>query len=322
MSFWRVFLSSRLNALLIVISLLVGGVMMLVVLVKYLGYRQEIRKLAQSQTGPPADISASAGSETNAVPSDLSARIDAWRQLPETLMALDSLQQKKQLEQAEAGFKSALEGNPTAVPLHLGLARLLADIGRPAEAVEHLAAALNAQPADLEARLLLARMLERLNEHGLSLKVAEWMIEVDPYSPEAHRIAADSFLKTGQPRAAISHLRKIANLELDNLQVKAELANTYSLAGDHQKAVDLLEGVLQQDLVNAPAYFALAVCYTRQSMTNEALKVLDRAAVNLGPNSVREWMDKPELEAIRKPPVTDPSASPETAEEAAGSAGP
>ena len=300
-SFWRALLSYRLNSLLIGFSLFVGGVMMLVVLSHFLRYRAEARRMGQRNAAPPA--AAPAGPVTNAVPSDLAGRIAAWRQVPDTIIEVESLQQKKMTEQAEARLKTALAASPSALPLRLALARLLVENERPAEAVEHLINALDEQPADLDSRLMLAMVLKQLGEHDLSRQVAEWMIEADPYSSDAHRIAAAAFLKTDQPRAAASHLRKIVSLEFDNLDVQSELADAYSLAGDHEKAVEILEGVLQKDSSNAPAYFNLVVCYARQAMTNEAAEALNRAVAGVGTNQVNEWILKPEFDSLRGHPA-------------------
>ena len=310
-SIWRLFLSTRLNTLLIGFSLLVGGVMMLVVLVKFFGYREATEGWVRRKTEAPPVAGNTNQVGGRVLPDDMAARIAAWRKLPVLLIEVESLREKKRTEQAEAALNNALVEIPRAASLHLELARLLAEGGRSAEAVEHVTAALDVQPSDLEARLLLARMLAQLNEHDLSGKVAEWMIEADPYSPEARRIAADALLKTGQPRAAVSHLRKMASLEFDNLDVNNDLANAYSLAGDHEQAIQTVEGLLQKDPAYAPAYFTLAVCYARQSMTNEALEVLHRASTNVGGDRVSEWLAKPELEGLRKASLTEmPEALP------------
>lgn len=309
-------MSFRLNNLLIGLSLLVGVVMMLVVLSHFLRYRAAARQLARRPSPAPT------GPVARAVPADLAARIATWRQLPDTIIEVEGLQKKKLMEQAEARLQTALKVHPSALSLHLAMARLRIEAARPAEAVEHLAAALEAEPSNLDARLLLATVLDRLGEHDLSRRVADWILEADPYSSDAHRIAAASFLKSDQPRAALPHLRKIANLEFDNPDVQSDLAEAYCLAGEHDKAIAILENILRQEPSNALAWFNLLVCYARQAKTNEAVEALNRAAASLGTNRVSEWIAKPEFDSLRGHPAFqvagENTASPVETEPSAG----
>ncbi|MBU1909078.1 MAG: tetratricopeptide repeat protein [Verrucomicrobia bacterium] len=290
-------MSSRLNNLLIGFSLFIGGVMMLVVLSHFLRYRAATRQVA------PPSAPAPTGTVARAIPADLAARVATWRQLPDTIIEVENLQQRKLMEQAEARLQTALAVHPAALSLHLALARLRIETARPAEAVEPLAAALEAEPSNLEARHLLATALDQLGEYGMSRQVAEWILEADPYSSEAHRIAAAAFLKSDQPRAALPHLRKIANLEFDNPDVQGDLAEAYSLAGEHDKAIDMFENILRQEPSNALAWFNLVVCYARQAKTNEAVEALNRAAASLGTNRVSTWIAKPEFDSLRGHPA-------------------
>lgn len=306
----RRYLSGRLNNLLVAFSLIMGGVMMLVVLSHFLRYRSDVRRQLRAEEAPaPAPKSAS----TNAIPAELPERIAAWRQLPDRLAEAEGLRMKNLADQAEAHLRTALESNPASAALHLALARQLADNARPADAVAHLVESLNAQPADTGARLLLAETLESLGEYELCGQVAEWMLESDPYSAEAHRVAASAFLKSEQPRAAIPHLRKVVNLELDSLDVQNDLAEAYSRAGEYDKALTTLESILQQEPAHPSALFTLAVCYARQAKTNEVLATVQRASALVGTNAVNQWMSRPELQAWRTGAVettADPDAGP------------
>ncbi|HOW98310.1 MAG TPA: tetratricopeptide repeat protein [Kiritimatiellia bacterium] len=296
---WRYFLSSRLNSALIAFSLVVGGLMLLVVLTNFMKYRIQIQREAREADAPPATPPPAS---SNAIPSDLGARIAAWRQMPDRLAEVEGLRQKSLAGEAEQRLEQALKDYPSAVAVRLTLARVLADAGRPAEAVVQLREALDAQPADPEARLLLGAALGKLGEYDLCRQVAEWMVETDPYSMEAHRLAATSYLKTDQPRAAIPHLRKIVNIEFDNLDVQSELADALSRAGEHDKALATLEGVLNEDPANAMALFTRAVCYVRQNRTDEACETLRRAAGHVGTDAMADWMGRPEWELLRELP--------------------
>lgn len=306
-SLWRKYLSGRLNNLLVAFSLFMGGVMMLVVLSHFLRYRAAARQQSRvaETPSPPAEAAS-----TNTIPAKLPERIAAWRQLPDRLAEAEGLRMKNRKAEAEAHLRTALESHPASAALRLALARHLADTARPADAVEHLVAALDAQPADAGARLLLAETLGQLGEHELCRQVAEWMLESDPYSAEAHRLAATSYLKSDQPRAAIPHLRKIVNLELDSLDVQNDLAEAYSLAGEYEKALTTLESILQQEPGHPSALFTLAVCHARQAKTNEVLATFQRASALIGADAVNEWMSRPELQAWRTP-SDESAASPE-----------
>lgn len=296
---WRNVLSSRLNSALIAFSLVVGGLMLIVVLTNFMKYRIQLQRAARESdaaSSPPLPAS------SNAIPSDLGARIVAWRQVPDLLAEVEGLRQKNRAGDAEERLKQALKTYPSSVAVRLSLARLLADAGRPAEAVGELRAALDAQPADPEARLLLGAALEKLGEYDLCRQVAEWMIETDPYSMEAHRLAATSYLKTDQSRAAIPHLRKIVNIEFDNLDVQSELADALSLSGEHDKALTALEGVLNEDPTNVVALFTLAVCYAREARTNEACQTLRRVAAHVGPAAMADRLGRPEWSLLRDLP--------------------
>ena len=131
--------------------------------------------------------------------------------------------------------------NPRA---HLNLGQALAEAGRPAEAIEHYAAALKSQPRNASAHNNWANALVDLNRADEACSHYEEALRIRPGYAEAHFNYGNTLVRLGRYGEA---------------------------AGHYQSAVRLAPG-------HARAYFGLALAFTRLGRLEDAVANLQTAA--------------------------------------------
>ena len=84
-----------------------------------------------------------------------------------------------------AALATELEKNPDHTPVLLRMAQLSRDLGRPADAIGHLRAAIEVDPDNAEARLELGRMLYQSGDLAGSIEETTLLLEQDPENVDA-----------------------------------------------------------------------------------------------------------------------------------------
>lgn len=263
------------------------------------------KKSKKSSPVATASVAAAVTPSSNAVAeaASIQERIAAWNRLPDAVLQAQTQQDRGLLDDAEAALKKALETSPNALAIQSRLARLYIEQKKCAQASELLVRVLDANPDDVPARLLLATCYDSQTNYAASLAVANWVLDVDPGSILANRIAADAYLNTDRTALAIPHLKKLVSLERENIVAQNKLGVAYSVMGEYVKAIQLFQGVLDKNAADSTTYYNLAVCYAKQSMTDQAVETLARAQALFPRDFVNTWMQSRDFDPIRNDPL-------------------
>ena len=149
-------------------------------------------------------------------------------------------------------YRAAIKADPSAGFLSEGLSDLYIQSGQIRNAVQEAEDALKANPEDLNARRVLARIYYRLIGDARQNKVNEEMVKkaTEQYSRIVEKAPADvdSWNTLGQLHRMSQNIneaekdyQKALSLEAENEDALTGLAEVYSSRGDNKKATELLE---------------------------------------------------------------------------------
>ncbi len=130
---------------------------------------------------------------------------DAWFALALDLEPVDPAE-------ALEGYRKALALDPGHVDSHVNLGRLLHERGRVAEAAAHYRDALALAPRDATAAYNLGTALEDLGKITEAITAYRRALASDDRLAGAHFNLSRLYEKTGQPQAALRHLRAYRKL--------------------------------------------------------------------------------------------------------------
>jgi adenylate cyclase len=151
-------------------------------------------------------------------------------------------------EGATRSFERALELNPELFEAYYYFARHCVARGEFARAAELFRAAFNVRPDDYTVLSLIPAALESIGEHARAEAVArealaglKHQIELDPDDVRSLYMLAGTLARLGQREAGIPYVERALKLRPDDYATTYNAACYYSLAGDTERALDLLE---------------------------------------------------------------------------------
>ena len=153
-------------------------------------------------------------------------------------------------EGAKRSFERALELNPELFEAYYYFARHCVAQGEFARAAELFRASFDARPEDYTVLALIPATLESAGEHERAQAVArealeglKHQVELDPEDVRALYMLAVTLARLGQREAGIPYVERALKLRPDDYATVYNAACYYSLAGDTERALDLLERV-------------------------------------------------------------------------------
>lgn len=217
----------------------------------------------------------------------------ALQQSPEHYDALLALGEAHRLRaagpEAEAAYRRAIAANAQAAEPHLGLGRLLAQLGRRDEALAALRRAHELAPESPDVDYELGRLLG--GEPGLGhLRDAA---ANRPSWAQAHAALGDALLQAGQSEAAVEAFRAALARDADLTSARSGLGRALMGAGELAQAERTLRDALGRVSNDAGAASALADVLARAGRAEEAYAQYEQAANLDGRNP------QPLLEAAR-----------------------
>ncbi|MFV0244042.1 MAG: tetratricopeptide repeat protein [Qingshengfaniella sp.] len=238
------------------------------------------------QQDPPDTVQATATLRQLIMPNANNARLMA--DIVDSLIAVTGA----------SGAKETLQDlAKTAETPHLfarEIAALEFAIGDETQAIERLSAAITAAPdtpSKTAARLLLARLLDPLDDAIARKEITNQILSEDPGNLPASMLRADTYLAEGETRLAIIDLRSALSTDPESLEIITRLATAHYLEGSTALALDRLSKA--SSLSGDAPDQALALAHLLTSLHNPtaAADALDRA--------LRKTDDDPRLIALR-----------------------
>ncbi len=155
--------------------------------------------------------------------------------------------------EAVAAFEQALNLDPNCHEANYYYARFCFTSGDLDRAAKHYIRALEIQPGDYRSPLLLQTVLQSLGRQDeeqkyvqLGIKRAEEALRLHPENADPAALGASVFAALGERKRAMEWLTRALAVEADPSSVWYNLACTYSLLGEADRALDLLEVWLPQ----------------------------------------------------------------------------
>jgi adenylate cyclase len=155
-------------------------------------------------------------------------------------------------EGAVRSFERALALNPELHEAWLHFARHEYARGRFARAAELFEQAYRTRPDDATPLALAASALEATGDHAAAVAMDRRALaglrrqaELEPDNPRVHYLAAGAYARIGEVQAGCAEIEKALRMRPDDYGTLYNGACFYSLAGDHARALDLLERAIQ-----------------------------------------------------------------------------
>ena len=283
-----------------------GGALALVVLVALAGVVPEASPSIQAP-------SPSVPANTPRAPFEARRRAQAYYHyslghLYEQLAGFTS--RNEYLEQAIAEFKQALEYDPDSVYLSVRLAEAYRRAGLMRDAVAEAQAVLKADPKNLAARRLLARIyLQTLGELQpkpeqkqtleLAIEQYEAIVRLDPDDAESRLFLARLYRLNGQMEKAEATLKDYLAAQPRSEQALAALAQLYTDQGESARAIQLLTEATNEK-PTAELLATLALAYEQADDPDNAIATYRRALELDSDNvEIRRHLAQALLEASR-----------------------
>lgn len=147
---------------------------------------------------------------------------------------------------AIASAQKAVTAAPEFLQAKLLLGAALLANGSANQALAELGEVVQKDPANVEARKLLAQTQLRLQRPDLAMQVLA-PIQAASQDPQLDALRGWASLQQGEQDQAITLLERSVAAQPDNPNLKMDLALAYLSSGANQKAVDLLQAIAPQD---------------------------------------------------------------------------
>jgi predicted Zn-dependent protease len=190
---------------------------------------------------------------------------------------------------AEENLRKAVALAPDRPEFEYDLGALLHQERKYAEAVPVLKRAIQLDPTNLTARLMLARCyvfsyheLQIPNFEELTLEQLNYIVKKNPRFPGVHHHIALVYINSGKPAKAIEELNTELRYDPANAQVRLELGEALLKLNQYRKAADELLVAAKQAPQVPAIQFALAKAYRADGQTAKALEPA-RKCVELDP---------------------------------------
>jgi predicted Zn-dependent protease len=190
---------------------------------------------------------------------------------------------------AEEYLGKAITLAPDQPAFAYDLGALLHQEKKYSEAVPVLKRAIDLDPSNLAARLMLARSyvfsyneLQIPNFEELTLEQLNYIVKKDPRFPGVHHHLALVYINTGELSKAIVELNTELRYDPANGQARLELGETLLKLNQYHKAADELQVAAKQTPQMPAVRFALAKAYKADGQTARALEAA-RRCVELDP---------------------------------------
>ena len=147
-----------------------------------------------------------------------------------------------QWEQAEQGFKHAIELNPNYPSAHQWYGNFLRDRGRFDQALTEAKRAQELDPLSLVIGQNVAQLYLFRDDVNSAIEQCNRVLELDPNYPRGHEVLGWAYLKQGHYPEAIAELRKAVEISSrKDRRTLSSLGCGYALSGQRAEALEVLK---------------------------------------------------------------------------------
>ena len=187
---------------------------------------------------------------------------------------------------AEAGFRRAIQLNPSYATAHQRYSLYLIAMGRTEESLAEINRARSLDPLSLSMNFSLGWRLYMARRYDEAIAQLLNTIEMDPTYLLAHIVLGQCYEQKGQYSEAIVELQKAASIAPDSPPVLAALGHVYAVAGKHVEALQLLEDLKAQSAHRYVSPVYLAFIYAGLGDHDQAIRWLDKSYDDRSNNTI------------------------------------
>lgn len=184
----------------------------------------------------------------------------------------------QQRDNALASYRAAAEANPTSVTAHASIISLLLDQRDLPGAKAQLALLKAAHPNHPETRLFEAQMSFLDKDYAKTRDIAGLLLKVAPNDPRVLQLAGAAEMRLGALAAAESYFGQVLKLVPRALAPRQTLAQIYLRSGQPEKAVEVLQPVLDGGAADANSLTLAGQAYLQRGDMEKSEAAFARAA--------------------------------------------
>ena len=189
------------------------------------------------------------------------------------------------LDDAERGYRAALDSDPANVDaLHL-LGVLRHQLGQHAEAADLVGRAAHLRPQDAALQLNLGNALKALGQIDGAIERFRNALTLAPAFPLAHYNLGNAYAAVGRHADAADAFQKSLRLQPDNASAHNNLGNALHALGHHEEAIASFQRALELHPGHAGAHNNLGMALNALGKSNEAVLQF-REAISAQPRFV------------------------------------
>lgn len=178
---------------------------------------------------------------------------------------------------AETLYRATIKKNPSCWLANNNIGVLMANKGRPFEAIDYYSKALESNTNYAEAQNNLGNALSQTGQLDLATIHLKKALEINPNYAEAQNNIGIVLEKTGQINEAIEHYRKALEIRPNFAEALNNLGNAVSRAGQMDVAISNYQKALVINPNYAEAHINLGVLFERSQRYDEALQEFEMA---------------------------------------------
>lgn len=199
---------------------------------------------------------------------------------------------------AAAGFKQAIELNPSYATAYQRYSLYLAAMGRFQDSLEQINKARELDPLSISINWSLGWRLYLARQYDRAIEQLRNTADMDPSYELPHLVLGQAYEQKGDYARALQELQRAVELSRGSALMRSGLAHGYALAGNRGQAERLLSELLAKSSKQYVSPYYIAIIYTGLSENQKAMDWLETAYADRSNGLVFLRVD-PELDSLR-----------------------
>jgi tetratricopeptide (TPR) repeat protein len=206
------------------------------------------------------------------------------------------LEMRERYEDAIREYSRALRFGTTPGAVHYAIAKCFRALGQDDSALVHAQESVRRDPRNIGAQLQYGELLLENGNFYPALEQFEQIIGQEPNNSEVRYMLARMWQQR-DPERAIMHYEYIRQNLGDNFDALLNLSELYLNHRHYNRAIDVMQQLLELGPVNPDIYRLLSDTYMRAERFDEAIALIDDASERLASDSIVElyFIDQFEL---------------------------
>jgi TolB-like protein/DNA-binding winged helix-turn-helix (wHTH) protein/Tfp pilus assembly protein PilF len=202
---------------------------------------------------------------------------------------------------AAAGFKRAIELNPSYATAYQRYSLYLAAMGRFQESFEQINKARELDPLSISINWSLGWRLYLSRQYDRAIEQLQNTIDMDPSYELAHLTLGQAYAQKRDYARALPELQKAAELSRGIPLMASALAYGYALGGNRREAEKLVQALIADSAKHYVSPYYIAIVYAGLGNSRQAMDWLEKAYADHS-NGLVFLSVEPELDSLRSNP--------------------